>query len=204
MFLFVFLFFFGCLFYFSFYLISYVSFFLNLISWNWKMFLIQDHHLMTSQMLKNSTMMINFDVFVLKFSWFRSAPSLILSRMFCFAGYTSCLSRIPALLERSLVSRRPYLLFLRVRVPIRYVVLYIFLSWLLEQVSRSSNYFLTFRSLRIYFFVIIIKTIASSQFFTTFFENCFILYDPLPIPFFLWDGFCITIASSYIFVRCHF
>ena len=55
-----------------------------------------------------------------------------------------------------------------------------------------------FRSLNIDFFVTIVKIIVSYRFLKTFFEDVFIVYDSLPISFFVWNGFWITVVSSYI------
>ena len=121
---------------------------------------------------------------------------MICFEVFCFVGYTGCLSRMLASQEGSLLNRRPYLLLWGVGVSIVNVVLFIPFSWLLKQVSRSSRCCLTLRGLSIFFFPNIIQTNVSYWFLTTFFENIFILYVPFPKLFFVWDGFCIAISSS--------
>ena len=60
-----------------------------------------------------------------------------------------------------------------------------------------------FRSLNIYFFATIVKTIVS-YWFPKIFEDVFIACDPLAISFFVWNGFWITVASSYIFIHHQF
>ena len=105
----------------------------------------------------------------------KSSPSLIVSEVLYFVWYTCCLSRNPAAQEGSLSNRRPYLLWWSVWVPIAYIILSILFSWLLEQASRSSRYCLTLRSLSIYFFSTIIKTIVRYWFLRTFSENVFLV-----------------------------
>ena len=102
--------------------------------------------------------------------YFRSSPSLIFSKIFGFVWYTCLLGRIPVFWEGSLSNWRPGILF-----------------W-------CSKYCL-FQKSEYCFFVTIVKSIVSYWFLKTFFEDVFIVYDPLPISFFVWNGFWITLVS---------
>ena len=169
------------------------------------MLLICNYCLTTSQMLKNSTMI------EIWYFHFRDFPVSLWNLLLPWLSLKSFISfGKPAV---SVESQQPQteacqtgdlLLLWSVWVRNTYIVLSILFSWLLEQASRSSRYCLTLRSLSIYFFSTIIKTIASYWFLKTFLENVCILYGPFPIPFFAWDGFCIAITNSYIFIDCHY
>ena len=68
-----------------------------------------------------------------------------------------------------------------------------------KEVANSA----CFRSLDIYFFATIVKTIVIWWFLKSF-ENVFIACYPLPIFYFAWNGFWITVALSCIFVHHQF